>query len=425
MVVLYLLALCALYICFRTKWVFLLILPYAILNTPSSSSVNARSCAMIDSALQKNFSLCWLMSTIGLLENVTTVHEIDFLHPHVQNLVSEWYDLPFDAKSASCPLVQPPELRKHLLDSLEPLYDVEVTIFKSMFSRDKGCLDTSKVGFFTYAKSLLLGEPTSTSNVEIDEDSRLSFLPSYNAQHYLENDIILNAKWTDPIVEDFLSGKKWWFQYPVCVTKFAGGSASILLIRLLTYKSEVYSYFDEQIKNTPISSVKTFFGDKCTVYHVLQVHALSALTVRDDLQLILSARQKLTDPKFTRPVPNLFVYSWKQAMRYEFLDWMEDLRMDSIDGFTVLGGIVEIEMEEDNGHAIHFVTCQNKIAFIDSNERGMTFSLDNVWKNYSDDSYDGSVHLLLLENKRGTKRRASDSSDDHRVLKLERFSVRG
>lgn len=101
--------------------------------------------AMGPAQRQRNFPLCWFMAPVVFLYTLTKMNPVlkTLLHKSVVDFVSEWgsgrleQEDPF---SLSCPMINPPDLRRYLSEpsvvftpdaSIEPLYKLQVTIFKS------------------------------------------------------------------------------------------------------------------------------------------------------------------------------------------------------------------------------------------------------------------------------------------------------
>lgn len=355
-----------------------------LLKYLKKTSFGETPCTKVESALQYRYPLCWMMSVVGLLNNLIILHEVDFLHPDVVAFVTDWKGKPvsLDPSEESCPLIRPQALRKYTDGFLQSnLNKVEVTVFrdpkKMQYLIDNGlCFrpsdlrDSWKTWFSDRVrlyggkwKEWFLSSMRSRSLLPVSEweFSRESALSDKPQAHYFSNvpsETTITAEYTDPVVQDYLSGKQWYYGYPVCVSKFVGGKATGLLESLLSYKNTVRHF-----SNIYPTSKFRFFPEADIAY------ALS-----HQMQWSRSAN------------PSVVVFD-ASNFRFSLFRFLEGLSKTSFlnTGYIFLGGVLTFR-NPDLAHAIHFVACDSSVTFVDPNfDKSFKFSdiqrlYMNKWK---------------------------------------------
>lgn len=419
MLLLLLLGVAVLYACFRNDWLLLLLLPilgtYAVAGSSVHANVDAASCSQVSSALQKKFPLCWMMSAIGLLNNLMVLHKFEFLHPHVIALINKWKSLPypaFSARDAACPLITPKELRSHLTDWHGALNRVEVNIFMNVdeyfnFLDVKGeiCIkrDERKFvpeSFGSSIKSFFKWLTTaSDKSPPLDEPvppyKTLGWGPREHPSFVLKQNIQYDTTYDDPLVQDYLKGKHWFYQYPVCVTKFTGWWGGVPLMYLLDYKA---SYVESFITETG----QLVWIGKTEKYYICSIRNADALRIDVDLRkydnlpvVVLLRMQNLMSHRPALDIP------WPT---------INNIRADSISGYTILGGVLGCK-----NHAIHFVICDGSIRFVDSNSSTIYYSLEDVLKKYKDIKKCSSADIIMVKDSQRKRKRSDEEEEGRRV----------
>jgi len=406
MLLLLLLGVAVLYACFRNDWLLLLLIP--ILGTyVAGSSVHANvddaSCSKVSSALQKKFPLCWMMSSIGLLNNLIVLHKFEFLHPHVIALINEWKSLPypsFSTQEASCPLINPKELRSHLWSWHAALNTVEVHIFVNMDEYNAfveqtpySCLksDDQKIAPKSLGSRIKSSINWFYKTRLTDSDKTLGWTPRAHPSIVLRESVDYNASYDDPLVQDYLKGKRWFYQYPVCVTKFTGFGAGDPLMDLVTYKTSYVDSFATQ------SEQRVWVG-KTEEYYICLISNAGALRVDanllkyDTLPVVVLLQKKLP------------VTLWST---------INNIRADSISGYTILGGVLGLGCQQ---HAIHFVICDGGIRFIDSNSSNFYYTMEDAMRKYTRyNGYCNDVSIIMVKNSQRKRKRSDEEEEGRRV----------
>jgi len=309
---------------------------------PSTNAVT--SCDELTVARQMKFPLCWMMSVVGLMNNLLTIHKVDFLHPDVVAFVTEWTDmaLNIDPREASCPLITPKALRDHTHAELQSnLEMLRVTMFRdtaSMQARiDQGglCLDPSELPDTSWKTWFSDHVRTRVPSWGFSRNSRLSASPQTNLfSSDVPSTTSITAKYDSPVVQDYFSGKRWYGSHPVCVSKFIGGEEGFLLESLLNYKNPDFRHIhaSEQFETQPELDIQT------------QLSTVS------------------------NPV---LMFSMFGNYSFRLLRFIEKLSKTSFldsTGYIFLGGVLSFKPSaREDGHAIHFVACDSSVTFVDSN----------------------------------------------------------
>jgi len=333
----------------------------AFANKPSTNAIG--KCDEINVARQMNFPLCWMMSVVGLLNNLLTVHKVKFLHSDVVMFVKDWKNklLTIDPKEASCPLINPPQLRKYIQktywqDAQDALEKVTVRVFKDSETMQRfletnahECLSSTEVedSWSTWASDHVR---TRKAGWEFSRWSALSASPQAHVFTNVPDITTITARYDDPVVMDYLVGKRWYFSHPVCVSKFVGFSAKNLLRNLLSY-------------NGSIRFIMTGFE------YEVAFEEITADMHLDNIQRELSQPRHAWDDLVLHELP---------ASPYMTLFFIQNLNESSFvdtTGFKLLGGLF-VFWSKERSHAMHFVTCGSSMVFVDSNDRNnQTISL--------------------------------------------------
>jgi len=404
MLLLILIGVVVLYICLRTEWVLLLL--FAVLFTLPQKNVEAHasSCADVSVALQKEFPLCWMMSTVGLLNNIINVHKIDFLHADVINLINDWKNLDhLNPKDTECPLIRPRKLRKRLEIMQSGLNQVMVKVYKSeedAKSKQGECLAQRTQGWLGYVSSLFRREQGSVEAVPT-RDSRLTIHKT--AGPALEETKSFIANYDDQIVTDYLDGKRWWNQHRVCVRKFTGKMQQDtieLLFHMITYGTRLIDVW-----TTPSSKISLFESEKYLVANIVDV-----ADEKQDVRFpFIDRLDEIIDEQPILPFKPIIVQY--NILREDLLfvrKLREDSMMDLDYNYKVLGGTLSFRTKNAR-HVVHFVTCEETMFFLDSNidEKIKPNELKHLLRGYEYQKTDSVASVIFLRDPppRRSKRR--------------------
>ena len=328
----------------------------AFANKPSTNAIGR--CDGAEVARQMNFPLCWMMSVVGLLNNLLTIHKVKFLHSDVIMFVNDWKNKPLtmDPREPSCPLINPPKLRRHiqksyLTDTQNDLAKLTVRVFKDsktmqrFLKKDDDCLSSTKLkdSWMTWALDHVR---TRKAGWQFSRSSALSASPQAPIFTTDVPDVTtITARYDDPVVIDYLAGKRWYFSHPVCVSRFVSSSSENLLRELLNYNGSI------RFMSTG-SHYEVALEDITDKMHIENI--------QNELKQPVHAHDVIVLHELPRsPYTSLVVIQ----------NWNENTFMDTT-GFKLLGGLfVFWSKDGQDGHAIHFVTCGSSIVFVDSNDR--------------------------------------------------------
>ena len=289
---------------------------------------------------QYRFPLCWMMSSISLLDNVRTKGSFT-LHPDVDAFIDEWkgkLKSDMDPREPSCPLIQPASLRKHAMRTLQSRLDkVIVTVNKDeRMGFGYPCIDNGKKASNQHALQYVndtegLIEQLLTTHVL----SRHKTTPPLQASLPVfdkVDSVDFTASFDDPVVQDYMEGKEWLYNHPVCVSRFTGGDAFDMTYALLSYENTDIKKIDSLV-HRPSNGANTIYF--------------------------------YTSPVHSAPID---MDSWKSTTFVE-------------NGYELFGGNIRFS-NDSMGHAVCYVTCATGIVFIDTNTDVPFESLDLLLRGY-------------------------------------------
>ena len=288
---------------------------------------------------QYNYPLCWMMSSISLLDNVRTKGGFT-LHPHVNAFIDEWkgrLKSDIDPREPSCPLIQPASLRKHVMKAQSSLDRVIVTVNKDeRMGFRYPCIDNGKEASNQHALQFvndttgLIDHLLSTHALSRHKTTPplQASLPVFDTVDSVD----FTASFDDPVVQDYMDGKEWLYNHPVCVSRFTGGNAFDMTYALLSYQNTDIKKIDSLV-HRPANGANTIYF--------------------------------FTSPIHSAPVD---MDSWKSTT---FLE----------NGYELFGGNIRFS-NDSMGHAVCYVTCASGIVFIDPNTDVPFETLDNLLRPY-------------------------------------------
>lgn len=292
---------------------------------------------------QYNYPLCWMMSSISLLDNVRTKGGFT-LHPDVDAFIDEWkgkLKSDIDPREPSCPLIQPASLRKHAMRTLQRnLNRVKVTVNKDeRMGFEYPCIDNGKdasnqhVLQYVNDRTGLIEHLLSTHALSRHKTTPplQASLPVFDTVDSVD----FTASFDDPVVQDYMDGKEWLYNHPVCVSRFTGGNSFDMTYAMLSYENTDIKKIDS-LNNRSANGANTIYF--------------------------------FTSPIHSAPVVDM--NSWRSTT---FLE----------NGYELFGGNIRIS-NNSFSHAVCYVTCATGIVFIDTNTDVPFENLDNLLRPYGE-----------------------------------------